>query len=133
MSISMAAVGPSLSRSPFQGDSHSFGIGVIRSKPILSSAAAASSKKGEAMDVTHAHNDPAALMGPPALIGPNGDRVEHSQHGHHEQQQPLNGGSSYQSVGAAAAVQQPKVVQTAFIHKLYKFALQHHSLSRHSS
>lgn len=27
-----------------------------------------------------------------------------------------------QTIGAAAAAQQPKVVQTAFIHKLYKYA-----------
>ncbi len=27
-----------------------------------------------------------------------------------------------QAIGAAAAAQQPKVVQTAFIHKLYKYA-----------
>jgi hypothetical protein len=33
---------------------------------------------------------------------------------------PTTNGGSGQPVGAAAAAQQPKVVQTAFIHKLYK-------------
>ncbi|KAK5137509.1 hypothetical protein LTR08_008488 [Meristemomyces frigidus] len=109
-----------MSRSPFQGDSRAFGNGVVRSIPILPSAAASSASKGEAMDVTQAHNGPAALMGPPALSSPNGDRAaEHFPHGQHEQQQQGNGGPSYHSVGAAAAAQQPKIVQTAFIHKLY--------------
>lgn len=31
------------------------------------------------------------------------------------------------AVGAAAAAQQPKVVQTAFIHKLYKYDFRHRS------
>lgn len=56
-----------------------------------------------------------APMGPPALSSPNGDRQTSSQ----ETETPMNGGSG-QAVGAAAAAQQPKVVQTAFIHKLYK-------------
>jgi hypothetical protein len=59
-------------------------------------------------------------MGPPTLSSPNGDRAEQTPPGQGEQQQQsVNGGSS-QPVGAAAAAQQPKVVQTAFIHKLYK-------------
>lgn len=39
-----------------------------------------------------------------------------------DQQQPLSAGSSASSIPAAAApaVHQPKIVQTAFIHKLYK-------------
>ena len=69
------------------------------------------------MDVTQGH---ASSMGPPILNSPNGDRTnEPSQHGHGEQQQSTIGGVN-QPVGAAAAAQQPKVVQTAFIHKLYK-------------
>jgi hypothetical protein len=36
---------------------------------------------------------------------------------------PNGNGSSGPAVGAAAAAQQPKVVQTAFIHKLYKCVL----------
>ena len=60
-------------------------------------------------------------MGPPQS-SPNGERqAEHQQSEQSGQngQNGQNGGSS-QLVGAAAAAQQPKVVQTAFIHKLYK-------------
>lgn len=32
-----------------------------------------------------------------------------------------NSAAPNQTIGAAAAAQQPKVVQTAFIHKLYKY------------
>lgn len=73
------------------------------------------------MEVTQ-RTVPTAPMGPPALSSPNGERStdQHLQT-QHEQQQSING-SSAQPVGAAAAAQQPKVVQTAFIHKLYKYA-----------
>ena len=68
-------------------------------------------------------------MAPPALSSPHSERPgDHAQGAHNEQQQSqnsqthssANGGG--QPVGAAAAAQQPKVVQTAFIHKLYKYA-----------
>ncbi|KAK4542164.1 hypothetical protein LTR36_007011 [Oleoguttula mirabilis] len=115
----MAAVGQPLSRSPFQGGSHSFIHGPVKSIPILPSAAATSASSGEAMDVGQSQTASTALMGPPALSSPNGERPqEHYSHTHHEQQHSVNGGPS-QPVGAAAAAQQPKVVQTAFIHKLY--------------
>lgn len=64
------------------------------------------------------------------MSSPNGDKqvdsapaVQSDQQYHHGQspQQASNGGPS-QPTGAAAAAQQPKVVQTAFIHKLYKYA-----------
>ena len=61
-------------------------------------------------------------MGPP-LSSPNGDRMQDQQQQggqNNEHQAPANGGPSH-PVGAAAAAQQPKVVQTAFIHKLYKY------------
>ena len=57
-------------------------------------------------------------MGPPIHSSPNGDRMS-EQPGSEQQHHASNGGSG-QPVGAAAAAQQPKVVQTAFIHKLYK-------------
>jgi len=72
-------------------------------------------------------------MPPPTLSSPNPERqgeamsaVQHEQQQqqHQHSQSPhlaANGGSS-QPTGAAAAAQQPKVVQTAFIHKLYKCA-----------
>jgi hypothetical protein len=61
-------------------------------------------------------------MPPPAISSPaterqmsvqaNGDSENNTNGG--------NGNTSSTAVGAAAAAQQPKIVQTAFIHKLYK-------------
>jgi hypothetical protein len=83
-------------------------------------------------------------MGPPTLAAPSADRDrlltpthqthaqaqlangDHDAHAHahaHAPTSTANGtanASSAPAVGAAAAAQQPKVVQTAFIHKLYK-------------
>ncbi|KAI7623946.1 hypothetical protein KC343_g1490 [Hortaea werneckii] len=73
----------------------------------------------------NASNAPAAPMGPPTIRSPKDERPpeQPSQHAHNDQHlhpphQSANG-SGGQPVGAAAAAQQPKVVQTAFIHKLY--------------
>lgn len=60
-------------------------------------------------------------MGPPQS-SPNGERQAEQQQNEQSGQNGQNGSSS-QLVGAAAAAQQPKVVQTAFIHKLYKSVL----------
>ena len=55
---------------------------------------------------------------------PNGDRLsEQPGSGQNDQIHHTTNGGSSQAVGAAAAAQQPKVVQTAFIHKLYKLVL----------
>lgn len=59
-------------------------------------------------------------MGPPSTAALSGDEInEATPTAQGDQQHNVNGGTS-QPVGAAAAAQQPKVVQTAFIHKLYK-------------
>lgn len=68
------------------------------------------------MDVTPSNS---AQMGPPVLSSPGGERNGGNQGSGGEQETTANG-SSAPAVGAAAAAQQPKVVQTAFIHKLYK-------------
>jgi hypothetical protein len=73
------------------------------------------------MDVSQSQT---TLMGPP-LLSPNAERqVEQAQnHEHQVHTMGMNNGQiahQSQPVGAAAAAQQPKVVQTAFIHKLYK-------------
>jgi hypothetical protein len=73
------------------------------------------------MDITPS---PLPTMGPPVLNGPAGDRnsanlEQHHTNGDSEGKLP-NGNGNSAPVGAAAAAQQPKVVQTAFIHKLYK-------------
>jgi len=63
-------------------------------------------------------------MGPPMLNSPVGDRAiggqdQHTNGDSEGKNSNVNGSST--PVGAAAAAQQPKVVQTAFIHKLYKY------------
>ena len=74
-------------------------------------------------------------MGPPSLTASSADRQHLTPtHQTHATSQLANGdpdnnnhhasngsGSSAPAVGAAAAAQQPKVVQTAFMHKLYKW------------
>ncbi|KAI6888787.1 hypothetical protein KC318_g21524, partial [Hortaea werneckii] len=73
----------------------------------------------------NASNAPTASMGPPTIRSPKDERPPEQppQHAHSDQHlQPPHqsaNGSGGQPVGAAAAAQQPKVVQTAFIHKLY--------------
>jgi hypothetical protein len=64
------------------------------------------------MDIT-----PSAVptMGPPVLSSPVGDR-----NGTNGDADSATNGNAATAIGAAAAAQQPKVVQTAFIHKLYK-------------
>jgi hypothetical protein len=81
------------------------------------------------MDITPSST---SSMGPPSLTAPSADRQHLTPtHQTQAQSQLANGdsdsntangnGSSAPAVGAAAAAQQPKVVQTAFIHKLYKW------------
>lgn len=67
------------------------------------------------MDVSQPQASP---MGPPTS-SPAGDRSGEQQQAQNEQQSTQNGAT--QPTGAAAAAQQPKIVQTAFIHKLYKY------------
>ncbi|KAL9096751.1 MAG: hypothetical protein Q9165_001239 [Trypethelium subeluteriae] len=54
------------------------------------------------------------------LSSPSGDRNPEQNINGGLAEQPTTNGSSAPAVGAAAVAQQPKVVQTAFIHKLYK-------------
>jgi hypothetical protein len=111
----MASVSEPLRRSPFATESRGFRPPTTRTLPILSSTAASANNPGDKMDVSQPQQ---ATMGPPQS-SPNGER---HQDPHQNEQSGQNGhnGSSGQLVGAAAAAQQPKVVQTAFIHKLYK-------------
>jgi len=78
------------------------------------------------MDVADVTPPATAIMGPPSRTSPD------EANGHHEHliggmgtgmgDHPSAGGSSGPNAAAAAAAgsQQPKIVQTAFIHKLYK-------------
>lgn len=84
------------------------------------------------MDITPTSASSTSAMGPPTLNCSSFERngTSHSQNQSHNHSSANgdsgntspNGGSA-PAVGAAAAAQQPKVVQTAFIHKLYKCAL----------
>jgi len=96
-------------------ESRSFRPPTTRTLPILSSSSAAASRSSDKMDVSQPQVAP---MGPPQS-SPNGERHTEQHQAEHQGQNGQNGASG-QLVGAAAAAQQPKVVQTAFIHKLYK-------------
>ena len=114
----MASVGEPLSRSPFTNSSPGFNNHLAKSIPILPSSSASATSAGDPMDISQSRTPP---MGPPMHGSPNGDRIGEQPGSVLMDQQHLatNGGNG-QPVGAAAAAQQPKVVQTAFIHKLYK-------------
>lgn len=106
-------------RSPFSPDPHNPNL--HKSIPILPSSASSLAPPRDPMDISPT---PTSSMGPPTL---NGAAVERPTTIH--EQGRINGdtgntspnGNSATAVGAAAAAQQPKVVQTAFIHKLYKW------------
>ena len=108
-------------RSPFSADPHHQGL--HKSIPILPSSTSSShlTPPRDPMDVTPSANLP--TMGPPLLSSPVGERngtlQDQSANGDSDGKL-ANGSGSGTPVGAAAAAQQPKVVQTAFIHKLYK-------------
>jgi hypothetical protein len=106
-------------RSPFSPDPHNPNL--HKSIPILPSSGSTLAPPRDPMDISPT---PSSSMGPPTL---NGSGTERNSTLH--DQPRINGdsgntspnGSSATAVGAAAAAQQPKVVQTAFIHKLYKW------------
>ncbi|KAG9205034.1 hypothetical protein G6514_009493 [Epicoccum nigrum] len=130
-------------RSPFSGDHNP---NMHRSIPILPSSSSSSSlaPPRDPMDITPSPSSTSA-MGPPSLNAPSADRqhlapahpsllangdadnnsssTTNNNNNHNNNNNnngaPNGNGSSGPAVGAAAAAQQPKVVQTAFIHKLY--------------
>jgi len=106
-------------QSPFLSDTYP-GQTTARTIPILQPPIVQTSapSPGSPMEVT----PPAtAMMAPPTRAG-----EEHEANGIHEHMgmgdQPNTGSLAGPNAAAAAAAgaQQPKVVQTAFIHKLYK-------------
>lgn len=115
--------------SPFQLDSHHQGL--HKSIPILpsSTGSATLTPPRDPMDTA-----PSSMptMGPPVLSSPVGERNSANQQTNGEMDTGSGpNGAPAPVIGAAAAAQQPKVVQTAFIHKLYKwvcaFIVQHRS------
>ncbi|OMP81858.1 hypothetical protein BK809_0006167 [Diplodia seriata] len=138
----MASGAESVRRSPFAADT--LAPGMHKTIPILPSSSAASSltppvPAGDPMDVTPSTATSAAppSQPSPALDRNGGNQSEPDNSSQSSNQQPssaptsnatpaaanttTNGNTSSNGpgIGAAAAAQQPKVVQTAFIHKLY--------------
>lgn len=104
--------------------------GKTRNLPVLSSSVTSSTSShqhspSDPMEVTPhtstgatappAHSPGSDRAGASSSNAPNGSMDPgHSNHN-------SNNNGPNQAIGAAAAAQQPKVVQTAFIHKLYKY------------
>lgn len=116
----MASLGAPLRRDPFGSETRNYSPSSAKTTPTHLSAPGTSSS--DPMDVSQSQASP---MGPPTSSPGGGDRSGEQQQGQgqgqgqNDQQSTSNGGS--QPTGAAAAAQQPKIVQTAFIHKLYKY------------
>lgn len=114
---------PPPSRTPVASDAPP---GKTRQLPVLSSSVPHSARHsmGDPMDVTPA-STPATGAGAP-VHSSDGDRpganktLTSNGSGDHSNVN-RNHTPPGQAIGAAAAAQQPKVVQTAFIHKLYKY------------
>ena len=82
----------------------------VKNMPILPSSSSPSEPAADdAMDISPSNTTPKGQSN-----GTPKSRKESSR------ERSAHRGSSANATGAAAAVQQPKVVQTAFIHKLYK-------------
>ncbi|KAK6583693.1 hypothetical protein PZA11_003423 [Diplocarpon coronariae] len=103
-------------RIPFISD-HTLGQTTARIVPILHPPILPSSAPSprDPMDVT----PPSTMMAPPARTSP--DMEANGAHGQAMGDKPSGGSLAGPNAAAAAAAgaQQPKVVQTAFIHKLY--------------
>ncbi|KAE8350708.1 HSF-type DNA-binding-domain-containing protein [Aspergillus coremiiformis] len=98
--------------------------GNTRKLPLLSSSVLSSSQSmGDPMDVTPPTSAAATGAGPSAHNSSDNDRAGANtittSNGSTEIGHANNHAAANQVIGAAAAAQQPKVVQTAFIHKLY--------------
>ncbi|KAL4994795.1 HSF-type DNA-binding-domain-containing protein [Aspergillus recurvatus] len=94
--------------------------GRIRKLPVLSSSVPSGTLTGEPMEVTP---PPSAAVKSAHHSTPDSDRAgantTTTSNGSPDSGNPNNHATHGQAIGAAAAAQQPKVVQTAFIHKLY--------------
>lgn len=121
VSILEHPVTQAMPRSPFSGDPQP--NGGHRNIPILpSSTKSVEPSHGEPMDISPPSS---AAMGPPINSSPEMDHTGGMSNGTYGDTIHQNGpnGSMTNGLSAAAATssQQPKVVQTAFIHKLYKY------------
>ncbi|KAI9764722.1 MAG: hypothetical protein M1840_008114 [Geoglossum simile] len=115
----MTQPGEGVQRTPFSGDPNQSSTNKVI--PLLSSSTASSeSPQGDPMDVTPTVT---ATMGPPVHSSPDIDQGNATTNTNSGSAEPVNMNNSNSGFGlgaaAAAATQQPKLVQTAFIHKLY--------------
>ena len=101
---------PPSSRTTFAGPADA-APGKTRNLPVLPS-----SQHHTAMEMTPSSP---ATVGGPVHSSPDADRAGPPNTNGSDAGTPSNPPNA--AVGAAAAAQQPKVVQTAFIHKLYKY------------
>ncbi|KAB8070046.1 HSF-type DNA-binding-domain-containing protein [Aspergillus leporis] len=98
--------------------------GKTRKLPVLSSSVPSSGLlTGDPMEVTPSASTATTGAGPSAHNSSDNDRtvanLMNTSNGSAETGNMNNHAVPVQAIGAAAAAQQPKVVQTAFIHKLY--------------
>ena len=117
-------------RSPFAADPHNPNL--HKSIPILPSSGSTLAPPRDPMDITPTTTTTTSTMGPPTINCPPADRngagpfqaqshAQSQREGNTDSGNTSPNGNNAPAVGAAAAAQQPKVVQTAFIHKLYKW------------
>lgn len=114
--MATATEGPYTSPLPPDRSRHRIASRVI---PLSRSSATMPSSSGDAMDVSPSHTPPAGNTSPSA------HDYDSKPNGRSNNSPPRDGSSSSGSMpapppSAAGAAQQPKIVQTAFIHKLYK-------------
>ncbi|CAN9135351.1 unnamed protein product [Alternaria alternata] len=101
-------------RSPFSADPHNPNL--HKSIPILPSSGSTLAPPRDPMDITPT----SSTMGPPSdRNGTSSFQSQSQREGNGDSGNTSPNGNQVPAVGAAAAAQQPKVVQTAFIHKLY--------------
>ena len=114
----MSRVAERISRSPFSGDSSYHGA--QRHIPILPSTTTSVFSQADIMEAT---SPASTTMGPPGNSSPEMDHETTNNVNSQGDTGHVTNGASCGNLSAAAATssQQPKVVQTAFIHKLYKY------------
>ncbi|MCJ1401496.1 hypothetical protein MMC11_004710 [Xylographa trunciseda] len=113
----MSRVAEAMARSPFSGDSGYHGG--QRHIPILpSSTTSTNFSQSDTMDVT---SPASTVMGPPVNSSPEMEHEVANNIGIQGESGNITNGVNGGNLNAAAVAssQQPKVVQTAFIHKLY--------------
>lgn len=96
-----------------------------RNLPVLSGVTSPDGLSADPMDVSPPTSFPAAA--PPVQVQvqncSEGDQGGPGSTNGSTEASGINAAAPNPNIGAAAAAQQPKVVQTAFIHKLYKYVV----------